>query len=255
MPPRLWRAVFTWWPVFSLLGAGAGGILLVRILLISSSREYRFGLDIPIEAAGLVVWGASVVVLMNPPRSVLARQTAERPPRGQVWSLGRRFRIWNVLSAPVAGLLIVVLLAPLGEAVISHGLTPGTPSAILVVPFTAAAPVIAVLVARIGWWGVELRKDVLIARGLLRSRRFRRDDIEAVWPGRVSGLGGLLLGVLMNNQGDYFALNLQRRGERAKTLYASHSSHDDVLNAAQIVKRWVGSSAETSPLPSMAKDR
>lgn len=255
MPPRLWRAVFTWWPVFSLLGAGAGGILLVRILLISSSREYRFGIDMPIEAAGLVVWGASVIVLMNPPRSVLARQATERPPRGQVWSLGRRFRIWNLLSAPVAGLLLVVLLAPLGEAVNLQGLTPGTPSAFLMVPFTAAALVVAVFVARIGWWGVELREDVLIARGYLRSRRFRRDEIEAVWPGRVSGLGGCLLGVLMNNQGDYFALNLQRSGERAKTLYASHSSHHDILHAAQIVKWWVGSSAETSPLPSMAKDR
>ena len=150
MPPRLWRAVFTWWPVFSLLDAGAGEILLVRILLISSSRESRFGLDMPIEAAVLVVWGASVVVLMNPPRSVLARRVAERPSRGQVWSLGRRFRIWNLLSAPVAGLLIVVLLAPLGEAVSVHGPTPGTPSAFLVGPFTVADIVIGVFVARYG---------------------------------------------------------------------------------------------------------
>jgi len=255
VPPRLWTAVFTWSPVFSLLGAGAGGILLLRLLLISSSDEYHFGPDIPIEAAVLVVWGASVVVLMNPPRSVLACQRVDGPPRGHLWSLGRKFRVWNVSAAPAVGLLLVVLLAPLAEATSEQGLLPGTPSAFLVVPFTAAFALIVVLVARIGWWGVELKGDVLIARGFLRSRRYQRDEIEAVWPGRVSGLGGWVLGLMMNNQGDFFTVKIRRRGERTKTLYASHSTYRDAANAAQIVKVWLTHPADTSPGSSMSRDR
>ncbi|PTT22427.1 hypothetical protein DBR36_01995 [Microbacterium sp. HMWF026] len=242
MPPRIWQVLFAWSPLLSIIGAAAGGVFLIRAILVTSNDEYTFGPDIPIAGAVLLLWGAGVWALLSPPSSTLAQEVDGASPSGVIWSLGRRFRAWNVGAAPVAGLLLGMLSAPSLDLLAE--IVSGAPSESVHDPALLALggcvlPV-ALITARFPLWGAELRSELLIVRGVLWTRRYRKSEIVSVHSHEVTGLSDYVLGVLFNSHRSvFYVMRMQLTTGRTKTLYASTSSKPDIDRAARIVTTWM----------------
>jgi hypothetical protein len=147
-----------------------------------------------------------------------------------------------MLSGPSLEMVAEAVLGPTpGEAVDATALLFGG-SVLLGTYFTARLPL----------WGVEVRPDRLIARGVLLTRRYRRSDIARVKSLQVTGLADWMLGVLMNSPSTvFYVLRVQLSTGRTRTLYASHSSKPDIDRAARIVTAWLTSGrAVVSTAPS-----
>lgn len=240
----VWRALFRCSPLLSLLGAAAGGIFLVRVILVSSSSEYAFGADIPLLGIILVAWGVGVWAFLSPPDSALAHERGGVSQPLVIWSLGRRFRFWNVIAAPILGLLLVMLSGPVLDALagVPSSLVPGGMNDPALPAIAIAVVLGAYFAARLPLWGAEMRGDRLIVRGFLLTRRYRRSEIESVRSSRVSGLADWMLGILMNSPTTvFYALRVHLKTGRTKVLYASHSSKSDIDRAARIVTAWLAS--------------
>src|SRR5690606_11932092 len=99
--PTLYWRLFRFSPLIMLIGMAAGGVLIIRSILVWGVEDegYSFGLDIPISGAVLVLWAAAATLLLVPLPAIRAR-TAIGSGWGPalVWPLGRRFRVWNVVA-------------------------------------------------------------------------------------------------------------------------------------------------------------
>lgn len=248
---QMWTAVYRYSALHSLVGVCAGGWLLLRSISISAVDGWGFGPDIPLAAVLVCLWAAGVFVLVNPPTSVVADVGVGRRPVGVLSTLGRRFRFWNVISAPISGLLLVFLAWPLIQALTEPKPAPWMPS--LIAPYGVGFVVVATFAARIGRWGAELTPDVLMTHGFFLDRRYARDDIRAVTSARVTGVHEWLLGMLMNRPAvEFFALRVHLLSGKTKVLFASHSTEYDIQKAARIVNARLAPEVGISPDPSTA---
>lgn len=244
MSGAVWRRVFTWSPLISLIGAAAGGLLLTRLIfiftgeesIVTGERHQTFGPDILAAVLVLAVWVVGAFVLLHPPPSELAHVDGPRRPEGVVWPLARRFRAPSVWSTPVSG-LVLVFIASLPIAFLAH--VPATEAAGIASLFAVMAALLAVFIARASVVGVQLTPTALIARGYLFTRRYPREAIDNVRRVKIRGLADWGMAILMNNSSDYFALNIRFTSGRSRVLYASNSSPSDIELGVNIVRAWL----------------
>jgi len=224
-----------------LVGMAAGGLLIIRSLLVWSAdpSPYRFGVDIPIAAVVLALWAGAAAILLVPPRAVLARPDGANASSALVWPLGRRFRFWTVIAAPLCGLLAAI--APV-TIPIALGWDPEIPVNLwlglpLSVALTAFAVALVWIVLRGAWHGVETTPTHLIARGYFVTRRFPRDAIISVSAVRLKWWPHVILSMLMNRDVDY-AVQLSLSTGLEPLLYAATSQKTDVELGAEMVWAW-----------------
>lgn len=239
-PAAYWR-LRSLSPLIMLVGMAAGAVLIVRSILVwgVGGDEYPFGPDIPISAAALLLWAGAVALLMLPPRGVIALRSGPFGARRLVWSLGRRFRMWNMLAAPVFGLVAALfpfaILTALGWGEVTS-VSPwvGLPIAAALSLYAAT---LLVLVLRSGLHGVELTPTHLIARGYLWTWRYPRKEIMSinmialkVWP-------SILLRALTNRDARH-TVQLSMANGKEPLLLASNSHEPDVQAGAEIIRAW-----------------
>ncbi len=224
-----------------LFGMAAGGVLIIRSILVwgVEDTDYPFGIDIPIAAAVLVVWGCAAVALLTPPRSVLARRDGANESAALVWPLGRRFRLWTIIAAPVCGLLVAIapfpILVALGwDPAIPANLWLGLPMAIGLALFAAA---LTWIVLRGALHGVEITPTHLIARGYFITRRYQRDAIVSINAVTLKWWPNLVLSTLMSREVEH-TLQLSLVGGEEPMLYAANSHEHDVEIGAEMVRAW-----------------
>lgn len=242
LSPRSYWRLLTWSPAIMLVGMAAGATLLIRSILVwgVDNDDYQFGLDIPLAAAVLMAWAGAVALLLLPPRGVLALRSGPFDARRLlVWALGRRFRMWNMLAAPLCGFLVVFASVAIPTAL---GWTSGVPASPWVglpiaVGLTLFAGALAGIVLRSALHGVELTPTHLIARGYLWTRRYPRHQIVSVNSVELTFWPGLLLQVLMNREVGH-SLQLSLAGGREPLLLASSSHEADVVAGAEIIRAW-----------------
>jgi len=225
-----------------LVGMAAGGWLIIRALLlwVVSEPDYPFGIDIPVAAAVLGLWAGTTAQLLRPPRTVLA--SASRPltsARTLVWSLGRRFRFWNVLAVPVCGVLAVLaaVIIPVtlgGSPGSVADLWLGLPVAIGLSAFAIAATWI---VLRAALHGVELTPTHLIARGYFRTRQYPRHAIVSINAVDLEWWPSMLLAMLLNSDVQH-TLQLSLDDGSEPLLLASNSHQSDVEFGAELIRAW-----------------
>jgi hypothetical protein len=225
-----------------LVGMAAGAVLIVRSILVwgVDNDDYQFGLDIPLSVALLILWAGAVALILLPPRGVLALRSGPfEAKRLMVWPLGRRFRMWNMLAAPVCGLLVVFVPFAIPTAL---GWNPGIPASPWVglpmaLGLTVAASGLVGIVMRSALHGVELTPTHLIARGYLWTRRYPRHQIVSVNAVALTFWPSALLRMLMNRDVEH-SLQLSLVDGREPLLLASNSHEADVQAAAEIIRAW-----------------
>ncbi len=211
----------------------------MRVILISTGKpEYTFEPDIVVAVVGLLAWAGATLVLLSPPSSVLARYYGQKSLIGVVWSLGRRFRIWNVLAVPLGGLLLG-LLAVVPIHVWTEGTTDLWNRLIVTALFAFASAFTALFLVRLGICGVELTPTTLIARGYLLTRRYPRATVESAEPSELGILADFGLALLMNSGGTFYTVKIRLQNGRTRLLYASNSSLADVEHGARVVDAWL----------------
>lgn len=242
LSPGAYWLLLAWSPAVMLVGMAAGAVLIIRSILVwgVGSDEYQFGVDIPMSAGVLVVWVGAVALMLLPPRGVLALRSGPfDSSRLLVWPLGRRFRMWNMLAAPVCGLLAAFAPFPIATAL---GSSSGIPVNLwIALPFALALTLLGVglvgLVLRSALHGVELTPTHLIARGYLWTRRYPRHEIVSINAVALKFWPSALLGMLMNRDVEY-TLQLSLAGGREPLLLASNSHEADVNAGADIIRAW-----------------
>ncbi len=227
-----------------LVGMAAGGVLIVRSILMwgVEGSEYPFGIDIPIAAAVLVLWAGAAALLLMPPRAVLAPRSGAKTSAVLVWPLGKRFRFWNVIATPVSGLLAAIAPFPIPVALgwdpqIPANLLLGLPIAIGITMFSGA---LIWIVLRGALHGVELTPTHLIARGYFLTRRYKRDEIVSINAVQLKWWPSLVLTMLMNRDVEH-TLQLSLYGGSEPLLFAASSHERDVEIGADMVRAWRGS--------------
>lgn len=228
-------------PLIMFFGMAAGGVFIFRSILVwgVESSDYRFGADIPISWAVLVLWAGSVALLLKPPQSVLARPDSPDPSPALVWPLGRRFRLWTVVAAPFCGPLAVLALASIPVALgwdpaIPANLWLGLPVAVGLTLFTGA---LIWIVLRGALHGVELTPTHLIARGYFTTRRYKRQEIVSINAVQLQGWPSVLLTTLMNRDVEH-TLQLSLLDGSEPILFAANSHEHDVQTGADLVGAW-----------------
>lgn len=242
LSPRSYWRLLAWSPAIMLVGMAAGAVLIVRSVLVwgVDNDEYQFGPDIPLSAALLILWAGAVALILLPPRGVLALRSGPfEAQRLRVWPLGRRFRMWNMLAAPVCGLLVVFVAFAIPTAL---GWYEGIPSSLWVglpmaLGLTVAASGLAGIVLRSAVHGVELTPTHLIARGYLWTRRYSRRQIVSVNAVALRFWPSVLLRILMNRDVEH-SLQLSLVDGREPLLLASNSHEADAEAAAEIIRAW-----------------
>lgn len=224
-----------------LVGMAAGGVLIVRSILVwgVEGDENPFAIDIPIAAAVLALWAGSVALLLMPPRSVLARTHEPVSSPVLVWPLGKRFRFWTVIAAPVCGLLAVLapstIFVALGwDSQIPENLWLGLSFAVGLTLFSGA---LIWIVLRGVLRGVELTPTHLIARGYFVTRRFKRGEIVSIDAVELRFWPGLLLSMLMNRDVEH-TLRLSLTDGSEPLLFAANSHQHEVELGARMVRGW-----------------
>lgn len=235
-------------PLIMLVGMVAGGALIFRSILVwgVDDGEYPFGIDIPISAAVLVLWAIAAALLLMPPRSVLAERDGVNSSTVLVWPLGKRFRVWTVVAAPVCGLLAVMAPFPIPVALgwdpeIPANLWLGLPLAIGITMFAGA---LIWLVLRAALHGVELTPTHLIARGYFVTRRYHRHEIVSINTVQLRAWPSLLLTMLMNRDVEH-TLQLSLANGSEPLLFAANSHEHDVEIGAEMVRAWRQRADET----------
>lgn len=239
-PATYWR-LLSLSPLIMLVGMVAGGVLIVRSILVwgVDNDDYQFGPDIPISAVVLLLWAGAVVLVLLPPRGVLALRSGPFDSRLLVWSFGRRFRVWNMLAAPVCGVLAALTPFAIPTALGWSTDTPASPW--IGLPIALALTVIAAgmvgLVLRSALHGVELTPTHLIARGYLWTRRYSRQEIVSINAVALKFWPSTLLWMLMNTDVEH-TLQLSLANGREPLLFASNSHEADVDAGAEIIRAW-----------------
>lgn len=232
---------FSW--LLQLVGMAAGGWFGVRAMVVWGVGGYPLEADVFVSAGVLVLWAAGVVLLLRPPAG--ARATVERPTgdgRAVVWQLGRRFRGWNVLLAPIGGLLVLLLTVAVVRLLgIDATLPPpspwlGVPLGIVMVATTLA---LVGIVVRSGLLGIELTETEMVVRGYVRTRRIPRDRVVDARPNGMSPLAELLSTWAMNRRVDS-ALTVSLSDGSRLSLPVTHSSYPDLAEGAAIIRVWCG---------------
>lgn len=239
-PAAYWRLRF-FSPLIMLVGMAAGAVLITRSILVwgVDSDEHQFGPDIPISAAVLVLWVGAVVLLMLPPRGAIALRSGPFDSRRLVWSLGRRFRVWNMIGAPLCGLLVVI--APFA-IVTALGFSPGVPANLWFglptgVALNVLALALVVLQLRSALHGVELTPTHLVARGYFWTRRYPRLDIVSINAVELGSWSAFLVSWFSNRYvGDTVQLSLVNGKEPLRL--ASNSHVPEVEAGAEIIRAW-----------------
>lgn len=241
IPPTLYWRLFRLSPLIMLVGMAAGGVLIIRSILVwgVEDTDYPFGIDIPIAAVVLAFWGCAAAALLTPPRSVLARRDGANEPAALVWPLGRRFRLWTIIAAPVCGLLVAIapfpILVALGwDPAIPANLWLGLPMGIGLALFSAA---LTWIVLRGALHGVEITPTHLIARGYFVTRRYPRDAIVSINAVTLKWWPNLVLSMLLNREVEH-TLQLSLVGGEEPMLYAANSHEHDVEIGAEMVRAW-----------------
>ncbi|MGC5225414.1 hypothetical protein ACPW96_22855 [Micromonospora sp. DT81.3] len=246
-------ASLDWWlfrlsPLIMLVGMVAGGVLIVRSILVWGVEdvEYPFGIDIPIAAVVLTLWAGTAAVLLVPPRSALATRDGAKSSTALVWPLGKRFRVWTVVAAPVCGLLAAMAPFPIPVALgwdpeIPANLWLGLPLAIGITLFAGA---LIWLVLRAALHGVELTPTHLIARGYFITRRYRRREMVSINAVQLKWWPSLLLTMLLNRDVEH-TLQLSLADGSEPLLLAANSREHDVRIGAEIVRAWRAADDET----------
>jgi len=241
MPPTLYWRLFHLSPIIMLVGMAAGGLLIIRSILVwgVEDTDYPFGIDIPIAAVVLAVWGCVIAALLTPSRSVLARRDGVNESAALVWPLGRRFRVWMVIAAPVCGLLAAMTPFPIPVAL---GWDPEIPASLLIgLPFAIVLTVSSValvwMILRGVMHGVEITPTHLVARGYFVTRRYPRDAIVSVNAVTLKWWPNLVLSTLMKSEVEH-TLQLSLVGGNEPVLYAANSHEHDVEVGAEIVRAW-----------------
>ncbi|GAA1929612.1 hypothetical protein GCM10009775_22080 [Microbacterium aoyamense] len=224
-----------------LVGLTAGGWLLIRALMLAADNPpLAFGVDIPVAAAFATVWAGLVAVLLHPLRSVIARRSGPFTAAAVlVWPLGRRFRVWTMVAAPVCGLLAAgcVVLLPMtlwGDLYQGAELW-------LAVPFAIGLTVVGIaatwIVLRAALHGVELTSTHLIARGFFITRRYVGAQIVSINVVELKWWPSLVLSMMMNRSVEH-TLQLSLEDGTEPLLFASNSHPEDVEAGAEIVRAW-----------------
>jgi len=242
LSPGAYWLLLAWSPAVMLVGMAAGAVLIIRSILVwgVGGAEYRFGVDIPMSAGVLVIWVGAVVLLLLPPRGVIALRSGPfDSSRLLVWPLGRRFRMWNMVAAPVCGILAAIATFPIATAL---GSSSGIPANLwIALPIALALTLLGVglvgLVLRSALHGVELTPTHLIARGYLWTRRYPRHEIVSVNAVALKFWPSVLLWMLMNS-GVEHTLQLSLAGGREPLLLASNSHEADINAAVDIIRAW-----------------
>lgn len=239
-PAAYWRLRF-FSPLIMLVGMAAGVVLIVRSILVwgVDGDEYPFGPDIPISAAALLLWVGAVALLMLPPRGVIALRSGPFDSRRLVWSLGRRFRAWNMIAAPVAGLAVFFSLSAVLLAVVSVVVAPAGAwlLALGTVALAAIAIGLGVLQMRGALHGVQLTPTHLIAHGYLRTRRYPRWEIVSINAVEVKFWPSILLRALTNRDARH-TIQLSLASGTEPVLLASNSHETDVEAGAEVIRAW-----------------
>lgn len=241
-PRRYWALRRYSW-LLQLVGMAAGGWFGIRAILVWGVGGYPLEADVFVSAGVLVLWAAGVVLLLRPPAG--ARATIERPVadgRAVVWQLGRRFRGWNVIPAPVGGVLALLLTVAVLR-LLGIGTTMPPPSPWLGVPLgifmVAAALALVGIVVRAGLLGVELTETELVVRGYARTRRIPRGQVVDARPNGMSPLAELLSTWAMNRRVDS-AITLSLSDGSRLSLPVTHSGYPDLAEGAAIICVWCG---------------
>lgn len=234
-----------------LIGMAAGGVLIVRSILVWGVEDgnYPFGVDIPIAAVVLALWAGAAFLLLRPPRAVLARRHGVNASIALVWPLGRRFRFWTIIAAPLAGLLAAMTPFPIPVALgwdpnIPANLTLGLPLAIALTLFNCA---LIWIVTRAALHGVELTPTHLIARGYFITRRYQRNDIASINAVLLKWWPSLLLSALMNRDVEH-TVQLSLTDGTEPFLFAANSHERDVEIGAEMVRAWRRDADQPKPL-------
>lgn len=221
----------------------AGGWFGIRAILVWGVGGYPLEADVFVSAGVLVLWVVGVVFLLRPPSG--ARATVERPTgdgRAAVWQLGRQFRGWNVIAAPIGGVLALLLTVAVVRLLgIDPTMPPpspwlGVPLGIFMVTATIA---LLGIVVRSGLLGVELTETEMVVRGYVRTRRIPRDRVTDARPDGMNPLAELLSTWAMNRRVDS-ALTLSLSDGSRLSLPVTHSSYPDLAEGAAIVRVWCG---------------
>jgi hypothetical protein len=241
IPPTPYWRLFRLSPLIMLVGMAAGAVLIIRSILVwgVEDTDYPFGIDIPIAAVVLAIWACAAVALLTPPRSVLARRDGANESAALVWPLGRRYRLWTIIAAPVCGVLVAIAPFPIPVALgmdpaIPANLWLGLPMAIGVALFAAA---LTWIVLRGALHGVEITPTHLIARGYFVTRRYPRDAIVSVNAVSPKWWPYLVLSMLLNSNVEH-TLQLSLANGEEPMLYAANSHQHDVEIGAEMVRVW-----------------
>lgn len=242
LSPRSYWRLLAWSPAIMLIGMASGAVLIIRSILVwgVDNDEYQFGPDIPLSAALLIAWAGVVALILLPPRGVLALRSGPFDSRRLlVWPLGRRFRLWNMLAAPVCGVLVAFVPFAIPTAL---GWNPGIPASPWVgLPLSAGLTLVAGglvgIVLRSALHGVELTPTHLIARGYLWTRRYPRHQIVSVNAVALRFWPSALFWMLMNSDVEH-SLQLYLADGRQPLLLASNSHEADVTAAAKTIRAW-----------------
>lgn len=225
-----------------LVGMVAGGWLIIRSILVwgVDNDDYEFGADIPIAAIVLVTWAVAAVVLLLPPKDVLASPLSDfRSQHLLLWPNGRNYLSWNLFATPIAGLLGIFTPFALATGV---GLNPNVPpnwwiGLPLSLGLCSFAVVLIWIVLRSAFYGVELTPTHLIARGMFRTRKYTRESVTHVDAAPPRGLKSLLIEVVLRLSSEC-SIRLQFVDGGTAAAPASSSSMADAFSAAKTVRAW-----------------
>ena len=188
----------------------------------------------------LLVWAAAVALLLFPPRDVLAlRSSSFESSRLLVWPLGRRFRLWTMLAAPIVGLPFAMAAIAVATSLGFNSEAPYVPWVGIPISLLVAALAIGLtgLVLRGALHGVELTPTHLIARGYLWTRRYPRNAIFSVNAVELNFWPNALLHMMMNIDVDS-TVQLSLSSGREPLLLASNSNEADVSAGADVIRSW-----------------
>lgn len=241
MTPALYWRLFRLSPLIMLVGMASGGLLFIRSVLVwgIDQSPYGFGIDIPIAAVVFAGWGCCVAALLHPPRPVLARRDGRNEPRVLVWPLGRRFRFWMLIAAPMGG--VAAAFAPFAVPIALSPDPENRANPWFALPAAIVATVVCAamiwMVLRGALYGVELTRTHLIARGYFVTRTYSRDTLVSINAVTITQLPALVLSGLMNRDVGH-ALQLSLLSGDEPVLYAANSHLHDVELGAEMVRAW-----------------
>jgi hypothetical protein len=246
---RTYWALRRWSPVINLIGMAAGGLLLVRAILVFgvAGDEYRFGLDIPFAAAVLLGWVAVVLVTVRAPSQAVATPT--RPAADQrviVPAFDMHSPLSFLVVVPIAGLLGALMWAFLFSFLVEPWSAPSTAqllwraaaiggALLLILPIRA--------VARATRHGVELTRTDLVAFGYVRTQKFARTsivDVEVV----DAALWASFVFFLLRIDGRDSRVLVRLAGGGARAVAGTHAPAASAERGAQLLRAWAGTEGD-----------